>query len=91
MDNVQTNVIYNEDCVLGMKKLPDECANIVIADPPYNIGKSFGLLPDGQPNNSDKQEMKQYLNWCEEWINESLRVLKPDGTLYIYGFSEILA
>ncbi len=91
MDNLQTNVIYNEDCILGMKRLPNECANIVIADPPYNIGKSFGLLPNGQPNNSDKQKMKQYLEWCEEWINESLRVLKPDGTLYIYGFSEILA
>lgn len=81
---MDTNIIYNEDCILGMKKLPDNCANIIIADPPYNIGKDFG-------NNSDKQDFQHYLEWCEEWINECLRILKTDGILYIYGFSEILA
>ena len=78
------NIINNEDCVIGMKKLPDNYANIIICDPPYNIGKDFG-------NDSDKQEINKYLEWCDEWINECIRVLKPNGTLYIYGFSEILA
>ena len=76
--------IYNEDCISGMKKLKDESVDIIICDPPYNIGKDFG-------NNSDKQEMNKYLEWCDEWINECIRILKPKGTLYIYGFSEILA
>ena len=35
--------------------------------------------------------MDTYLNWCDEWIAECIRILKPNGTLYIYGFSEILA
>jgi site-specific DNA-methyltransferase (adenine-specific) len=35
--------------------------------------------------------MNDYLIWCDEWIAECLRILKPTGTLYIYGFSEILA
>lgn len=82
--NFEKNIIYNQDCILGMKLLPDNIANIIIADPPYNIGKDFG-------NQSDKQEMSKYLKWCEEWISECLRLLKIDGTLYIYGFSEILA
>lgn len=81
---MELNVIYNQDCIVGMKKLPDNSINIIIADPPYNIGKSFG-------NDSDCQEMKTYIKWCQEWIDECLRVLKSDGTLYIYGFSEILA
>ena len=76
--------ILNEDCILGMKKIPDDSINIIICDPPYNIGKDFG-------NNSDKQEMDEYLNWCDEWIGECIRILKPDGTLFIYGFSEILS
>jgi site-specific DNA-methyltransferase (adenine-specific) len=84
MNHLKTNIIYNEDCILGMKNLPEQCVDIIIADPPYNINKDFG-------NNSDKQPMKQYLEWCDNWINECLRILKPDGTLYIYGFSEILA
>lgn len=82
--NIKKQEIYNEDCIIGMKKLEDNIADIIIADPPYNIGKDFG-------NNSDKQKMDEYLNWCDEWINECIRILKPNGTLYIYGFSEILA
>lgn len=35
--------------------------------------------------------MDAYLLWCDSWIAECIRILKPAGTLYIYGFSEILA
>ncbi len=80
----RTQTIIHEDCITGMKKLADNSADIVICDPPYNIGKDFG-------NNSDKQKMDDYLKWCDDWISECIRILKPKGTLYIYGFSEILA
>ncbi len=80
----RTQTIIHEDCIAGMKKLADNSADIVICDPPYNIGKDFG-------NNSDKQKMDDYLKWCDDWISECIRILKPKGTLYIYGFSEILA
>ena len=82
MEKIQK--IYNEDCIEGMKKLDNDSTDIIICDPPYNIGKDFG-------NDSDKQEFNNYLNWCDEWINECIRILKPNGTLYIYGFSEILS
>ena len=78
------NKIYNEDCIIGMRKIGDETVDIIICDPPYNIGKDFG-------NDSDKQDIDKYLIWCDKWINECLRILKPLGTLYIYGFSETLA
>lgn len=76
--------IVHGDCIEHMKLLDSECADIIICDPPYNIGKDFG-------NDSDKQKMDAYLEWCDEWIAECIRILKPKGTLYIYGFSEILA
>lgn len=76
--------LYNEDCVIGMKKLDADAVQVIIADPPYNIGKDFG-------NDSDKQPMEDYLKWSKEWIAECYRVLAPDGTMYIYGFPEILA
>tara|TARA_B110000211_G_C14031333_1_gene532275 strand:+ start:573 stop:1493 length:921 start_codon:yes stop_codon:yes gene_type:complete len=79
-----TQVIKNEDCIEGMRIMKDNSVDIIICDPPYNIGKDFG-------NDSDKQEMENYLDWCDEWIKECIRILKPNGTLYIYGFSEILA
>ena len=79
-----TQIILNEDCIAGMKAMSDDSVDIIICDPPYNIGKDFG-------NDSDKQEMNDYLEWCDNWISECIRILKPHGTLYIYGFSEILA
>lgn len=81
---IERNKIHNMDCIIGMKKMKNESVDIVICDPPYNIGKDFG-------NDSDKQKMDVYLLWCDSWISECVRILKPNGTLYIYGFSEILA
>jgi site-specific DNA-methyltransferase (adenine-specific) len=77
-------MIHTGDCLEILPTLADESAQIVLADPPYNIGKDFG-------NDSDKQPMEAYLAWCDKWIAECLRILKPNGTMFIYGFSEILA
>jgi site-specific DNA-methyltransferase (adenine-specific) len=76
--------IIHGDCLQILPTIEPDSAQIIIADPPYNIGKDFG-------NDSDKQPMEEYLNWCETWIKECLRILKPNGTMFIYGFSEILA
>ena len=76
--------IHQGDSLLLLPTLPSDSAQIIIADPPYNIGKDFG-------NDSDKKPMDEYLVWCDQWIKECLRILKPNGTMFIYGFSEILA
>ena len=76
--------IIHGDTLDILPTLDANSAQIIIADPPYNIGKDFG-------NQSDKQPMDEYLIWCEKWIKECIRVLKPNGTMFIYGFSEILA
>ena len=76
--------MINDDLLKITPDLGTESAQIVIADPPYNIGKDFG-------NKSDKQPMGEYLKWCDDWIKECLRILRKDGTMFIYGFSEILA
>ena len=78
------DIIYTADCLQFMPTLPDKSAQIIIADPPYNIGKDFG-------KDSDKQSMPQYLEWTDQWIRECLRILKDNGTMFIYGFSENLA
>ncbi len=78
------NKIVLGDTVEELRKLPDASCDVIIIDPPYNIGKDFG-------NNIDKRELGEYIRWSRNWINESIRVLKPTGTIFIYGFSEILA
>ena len=72
------------DCIEGLSQLEDNSVDCFIVDPPYNIGKDFG-------NNKTKKDIQQYVDWCEAWIVQCERALKPSGTMYIYGFSEILA
>jgi site-specific DNA-methyltransferase (adenine-specific) len=79
-----TQQIIHGDTLEVLPSLASESAQIILADPPYNIGKDFG-------NASDKQPMDEYLKWCDNWIEQCLRILKPNGTMFIYGFSEILA
>ena len=77
------NKINNLDVIEGLQKLNSKSVDIIIADPPYNIGKDFGV--------AIKKDLNEYLSWSEKWIQEAIRVLKPTGTMYVYGFSEILA
>jgi site-specific DNA-methyltransferase (adenine-specific) len=62
--------------------LPDESVDEVFADPPYNIKKAEWDTFESQ---------QAYIEWSLEWIQETARILKPTGTLFICGFSEILA
>jgi len=78
------NKIILGDAVKELRKLPSNSCDVIIIDPPYNIGKDFG-------NNYDKRELSEYVEWGKNWINEATRIMKPTGTMFIYGFSEILA
>jgi site-specific DNA-methyltransferase (adenine-specific) len=78
------NKIILGDAVKELRKLPSDSCDVIIIDPPYNIGKDFG-------NNGDKRELNEYVEWSKDWINEAIRIMKPTGTMFIYGFSEILA
>ncbi len=69
--------IFNQDALEGMKLLPDESVDLIIADPPYNLGKDYG-------NDSDKQESKEFLRWTEEWLSLAIDKLKPSGSLYVF-------
>ena len=81
---MKKNKIYLQDCIEGMKNIEDNSIDIIILDPPYNIGKDFG-------NNTTKKDMKEYIDWFIPCLKESERILKNSGTMFIYGFSEILA
>lgn len=65
-----------------LKSLETESIDLVFADPPYNIKKADW-------DNFESQEV--YIQWSISWIEQAARVLKKTGSLYICGFSEILA
>lgn len=70
------------DTIAWLRTLEDETVDLVFADPPYNIKKT-------EWDTFESQEA--YVNWSLQWIEQVARILKPTGTLYICGFSEILA
>ena len=78
----QNGTLWLGDSIEWMKSMEDESVDMVFADPPYNIKKADW-------DTFESQEI--YINWSLTWIKEAARVLKPTGTLYICGFSEILA
>lgn len=71
------NKIFNEDVLLGIKKIPDDSIDLIIADPPYCLGKDYG-------NGSDKLDPKDYLEWSKKWINVVTPKLKETGSFYIF-------
>ena len=76
------NVLYEGDSIEWLKSLGNGTVDLIFADPPYNIKKA----------DWDKFEsQEEYIQWSMGWIREASRVLKKTGTLYICGFSEILA
>jgi DNA modification methylase len=77
------NAIYEGDCVKLLRSLPDGCAQLVIADPPYNLGPKFGVATEWlrDPN---------WLIWCSQWLSECQRVLADDGNLFVYGIHHYL-
>jgi site-specific DNA-methyltransferase (adenine-specific) len=74
--------LYNADSLEFLQILEPGSLDLIFADPPYNIKKAEWDSFTSQ---------KEYVEWSLEWITESSRILKNTGSLYICGFSEILA
>lgn len=74
--------IWTGDAVLWLKSIETESVDLVFADPPYNIKKAEWDSFESQ---------QEYIDWSLGWMEQAHRVLKSTGTLYVCGFSEILA
>ena len=74
--------LYLGDSIEWMKSLPSGSVDLVFADPPYNVKKAEW---------DTFESHAQYVSWSEVWIAQASRILKPDGTLHVCGYSEILA
>ena len=73
---------YHTDCVDFLQRIPDASIDLIVADPPYNIRKAQWDTFESQ---------RAYIHWSMSWIEEAARALSLKGSLYICGFSEILA
>jgi site-specific DNA-methyltransferase (adenine-specific) len=70
------NRVYLGDCIKIMGKLPPNSVDLVFADPPFNIGIKYDKY-------NDNLSYDEYYKWSEDWISETHRILKEDGSIYI--------
>lgn len=73
------DLLINADALTVLDKIPDECASLIIIDPPYNLSKTF--------NSSKFNAMSDnmYEEYLRTWFKKVCDKLKPDGSLYMCG------
>ena len=69
----------NADLLTALPLLPDEFADLIIIDPPYNLTKNFG----GKVFNERKDSA--YEEYLETWFSSVCKKLKSNGSLYLCG------
>lgn len=65
------------DAIEKLKTLEDNSVDLIVTDPPYNLGKNYG-------SSSDTLEHDVYLDFSREWLTQCKRVLKSTGTIYVF-------
>lgn len=71
--------LHQGDCMDLMHYMENDSIDMVFADPPFNLKKFY---PSGV---NDDLEETQYLEWCESWVSECIRLLKPGGSLFLWN------
>jgi len=71
-------VIQNKDCLDFLAEVEDDTVDLIVTDPPY-----FQIVKNEWDNQWSNEE--EYLEWCEKWTAECVRVLKPNRCLYVWG------
>ena len=81
---METDIIYNLDCIKGMKYLPNETIDLIVTDPPYLISYKTNHRKDKShefcsviKNDDNKKLIKDYIKEC-------YRVLKDNTAMYIF-------
>lgn len=76
-DTVPTNQLIVGDCLSALPTLPDGCVNLIGTDPPFNIGLDYEGYDDNLPPDV-------YLDKLRTFAVQARRVLKPDGSLFLF-------
>lgn len=72
--SVSQSRLYNGDALELLARVPDGSIDLAFADPPYNLSKRYS-------NYRDDINIQRYFEWCDRWLEEYVRVLKPGGSL----------
>lgn len=89
LSNVTKEYNDNSCVILGdsiqvLKSINSNSVDLIYVDPPYGIGKDFGQT------NDKWNDIIEYFEWCKQWIDECMRILKPTGTMYFMSSTQYM-
>lgn len=77
---LEPDQVVQADCVEFLEALnrahPGGVFDLIFADPPYNLAKSYDAYADARAE-------REYLDWCNCWLEGAVRALKPGGSLFV--------
>ena len=68
-----------QDTFQALQYLPDNSVDLLFADPPYNLSKKFNDLK------FQRTSLSEYERWLDSWVSETIRLLKPEASIYVCG------
>lgn len=77
------NQLYQDDCLDRLSKIPDNSIDMVFADPPFNLKKKYNSY-------KDTLAIDTYIDWCESWLSELVRITKPTGSIFVHNIPKWL-
>jgi site-specific DNA-methyltransferase (adenine-specific) len=69
--------LRNRDFLVDVMNVADASIDLIVADPPYGLGKDYG-------NDSDMLTGEAFLAWTRQWLELAIPKLKPSGSLYVF-------
>ena len=81
---IETNRIYNADCIDGMNPLRGGGVNLILTDPPYNLSRKNNFHTLKGRNGIDFGEWDKGFD-LTEWIPEAVKHLNVGGSIIIFN------
>ena len=81
---MELNRIYNEDCLEGMKRIPDGSVDLIVTDPPYLINYKTGHRKDKTHRFNDVILNDDNRQLIVDYVKECHRILKEDSAMYLF-------
>lgn len=81
---IDFNKIYNEDCLDGMKRIPDEAVDLIVTDPPYLINYKSNRIKDKSHKFTKIIENDNNPELVSNYVKECYRILKNDSAMYLF-------
>jgi DNA modification methylase len=70
------NTIVCGDCLELMNRLPQDCVDLILTSPPYNVGKPYDAY-------NDKRDWADYNEWLRKVCQAMFRVIKPNSSIFV--------